>query len=370
MDNVVYILGAGFSAPLGLPVISNFISKAHDIFQDHRDLYPNFEDVFKSIKNRLASIALVYKADLDNIEEVLSILEMERLAGEISSKETSDFNKFIIDVIKYFTPAFVGPETVKVNSKYICESAKYLRENDFQDDLFSNYQYRNYGNFVLKLFNTHLSVTGIETEEDDLKQQQDKVFKSFKVELEKMTEVQAKYSVISLNYDLVLENLAGYYSSMLNVGKIEFARPQTKLKNDFPVLAKLHGSIDTNTIIPPTWNKTIKEKIDLEWKAAHQALASANHIRFIGYSLPEGDAYIKYLLKSSVIESENLKRVDVICLDPTAEVQAKYDNFISEQSERKYRFANGNTTGYLANIYDHGIEYGHEAFFNHQKRIG
>ncbi|WP_175406349.1 hypothetical protein [Bacillus sp. FJAT-27264] len=28
MEKVVYILGAGFSAPLGIPVMSNFIMKA------------------------------------------------------------------------------------------------------------------------------------------------------------------------------------------------------------------------------------------------------------------------------------------------------------------------------------------------------
>ena len=64
MENVVYILGVGFSAPLGLPVISNFLEKAHDIYEEHREEYPNFEKVFQSIKKKLACIALVYDADL------------------------------------------------------------------------------------------------------------------------------------------------------------------------------------------------------------------------------------------------------------------------------------------------------------------
>jgi hypothetical protein len=32
MKNVVYVLGAGFSAYAGLPVMSNFIEKAKDIY--------------------------------------------------------------------------------------------------------------------------------------------------------------------------------------------------------------------------------------------------------------------------------------------------------------------------------------------------
>jgi hypothetical protein len=33
VDRVVYLLGAGFSAPLGLPVMSNFLMKSKDLFE-------------------------------------------------------------------------------------------------------------------------------------------------------------------------------------------------------------------------------------------------------------------------------------------------------------------------------------------------
>ena len=32
MDNIVYFLGAGFSAPLGVPTMRNFIVKSKDMF--------------------------------------------------------------------------------------------------------------------------------------------------------------------------------------------------------------------------------------------------------------------------------------------------------------------------------------------------
>jgi len=32
LEKVVYLLGAGFSAPLGLPVMSNFLEKSKDIY--------------------------------------------------------------------------------------------------------------------------------------------------------------------------------------------------------------------------------------------------------------------------------------------------------------------------------------------------
>jgi NAD-dependent SIR2 family protein deacetylase len=49
-DKVVYLLGAGFSAPLGLPVMSNFRMKSEEMFASDPKAYPHFENVFKTIK--------------------------------------------------------------------------------------------------------------------------------------------------------------------------------------------------------------------------------------------------------------------------------------------------------------------------------
>jgi hypothetical protein len=75
MDKVVYFLGAGFSAPLGLPVTNNFLVKSKDIYAADSDRYAHFSEVFKTIRE-LSIIKNYYQADLFNIEEVLSILDM------------------------------------------------------------------------------------------------------------------------------------------------------------------------------------------------------------------------------------------------------------------------------------------------------
>lgn len=108
MDNVVYVLGAGFSAPLGLPVMSSFIEVSKNLYASDKKRYAHFGRVFDSIRKKLAYITLYYKSNLDNIEEVLSILEMERLAGKVSIEETKDYIKYIIDVIQHFTPPIIG----------------------------------------------------------------------------------------------------------------------------------------------------------------------------------------------------------------------------------------------------------------------
>jgi hypothetical protein len=101
MDKVVYLLGAGFSAPLGLPVVSNFRIKSYELFARDPEEFSHFQEVSDRI-NDLSKIKNFYDANLYNIEEILSLLEMEHhLEGK---KLPKNFIKYILDVISYYTP--------------------------------------------------------------------------------------------------------------------------------------------------------------------------------------------------------------------------------------------------------------------------
>src|SRR6185369_13710360 len=101
MERIVYLLGAGFSAPLGLPVMSNFFTNSKDMYFKNPSNYPHFQGVFDTIQE-MSVIKNYYSTDLFNIEEILSILEMgEYLQG---NQLKGDFLKYIVDVINYYTP--------------------------------------------------------------------------------------------------------------------------------------------------------------------------------------------------------------------------------------------------------------------------
>jgi hypothetical protein len=100
-DKVVYLLGAGFSAPLGLPVMSNFLAKSKDMYFSYRDRFEYFPKVFDTIREMSVS-KNYYDADLFNIEEILSILEMRELVEGGRLKRS--FVRYIIDVIEHSTP--------------------------------------------------------------------------------------------------------------------------------------------------------------------------------------------------------------------------------------------------------------------------
>jgi hypothetical protein len=114
-EHIVYILGAGFSRPLGLPLVRDFLFKAKDLYAKDRETYAHFDEVFKSI-NSLASIKTFYESDQLDIEELLSILTM---SSTIEGKqEASSFSRLIIDVINAYTTCKpeVGEAIVSPNS--------------------------------------------------------------------------------------------------------------------------------------------------------------------------------------------------------------------------------------------------------------
>ncbi len=319
MEKIVYLLGAGFSAPLGLPVMANFLEKSKDQYFAHPKEYSYFTDVFDKIKNLHIS-KTHYETDLLNIEEILSILEMEKQLKGNPSDDT--FTKFISDVIKYYTPEFEeddDPLHTGINGS------------------FPSGIWRYYCRFVAAML--HLTFIGY----------QEQAVGARYYRLVSSSQRPISYGVITLNYDLVLEKACEYLTQRTGAAKLAFLRAWQPdlLAQGIPHLAKLHGSVDTGDIIPPTWNKFfVREQTLLNWKMARHLLGEANQIRIIGYSLPGTDSYIRYLLKAAVVDAPNLKRIDVICLDRDKEemVRKRYKAFIIFKN---FRFLNMSSQDYL-----------------------
>jgi len=308
MENVVYILGAGFSAPLGLPVMSNFLMRAKDMFAANPEEYSHFKSVFGTIK-KLSVAKNYYDTNLFNIEEILSILEMEGYL--LGSAQKRKFIEFLASVIRRYTPD-ITPYPAKYPSNW------------YQFLLGSDSLWNWYGCFLGNLINLKWR----------------KWEDSFSAHVNHNSGT--SYCVVTLNYDMILEKAW------------QFARQLTEetTVHDYPMksleISKLHGSVEPISIVPPTWNKITDKLPKKNWKNAYKWLSKANHIRFIGYSLPITDSYVKYLLKASILQSPHLKTIDVICLDNSGDVEKRYDEFITFDF---YRFRNGNAEDYLRHNY-------------------
>ena len=109
-----------------------------------------------------------------------------------------------------------------------------------------------------------------------------------------------------------------YYSGASTYfGETIYSVPVAKwgdLDNRIERQAQEAASDKVPLIIPPTTEKVgyfQHETIRLIWSKAGEALSSANHLYCVGYSLPETDLSIRFLLKSLLPEKTKLSIVDI-----------------------------------------------------------
>jgi len=294
----VYIIGAGFSRYANLPLMSDFYFKSKDIYfklQNESDKR-SFERVFNYFDD-YSKVKNIMNADFLNIEELLSIIEMD---SYINNKKGiyKDYINYLEKVIDLSSP-------IKLNKDGV-----YLIDNDKNIEIYTQ--------FIMKAFDITFPL-----DTNRAIQYYDRIPTN-------------DNGIISLNYDLILEKAIkrlndynrkqfgnDYWSFDFEYGIDEkFIKRSYTATPRYPKLklAKIHGSVNFKwnnipLIIPPTWNKTSEKKMKSVWKLSFDLLSSANKIVFIGYSLAETDLYVKYLLITGLKNSYNLHEIEVICKD-------------------------------------------------------
>lgn len=279
--------------------MSNFLNKSKDLYAGDDNL-EWFGKVFQLIRE-LSVAKNYYNTDLFNIEEVISILEMESFLG--GGDLDVVFSEYIKETISRYTPRIQIPR---------------LASSNWHEGFFVSQR------MEFMPFFMHLARMMFSSKDENL-------FRS-------VVDSTARYSVISLNYDMVVENfIAAINNSFFAGNPVQLEKKIYDPSWSKIHLAKLHGTVEEGEIVPPTWAKGTHRSIVPVWKMASEILRDSNHIRFIGYSLPLADSYLKYLLKSSVLKSERLKSVDVICSDYDGSVRQRYSDFFRIPN---FRFAN------------------------------
>jgi hypothetical protein len=368
---VVYVLGAGFSVPLGIPVMNNFVSKSKNQFLKDTEKYKKFSAVFKKF-GELYKVKNFFSSDLDNIEEILSILEMETYLKSSDSKlKSSAFIDYLCDVIEEHTPS--------LNPKPFPNALVKNLFNAFGNrppDLISRLEFENvyvnrYALFVAQLLNLEVQPT----DEIGIAFHDPAVFAFNHTE-----QPEKLYSVVTLNYDMVLENICAGLNDTFKC-ELGFRKSHSDKYNGKrfrPYLSKLHGCVSDRKIVPPTWAKSgVENNIREAWALARSLLANAKHIRILGYSLPQSDNYVKYLFKLASLDSFNLESIDILCKDADGSVKKRYNEFFEFKD---CRFLSGNIEDYLAGIVIpeqkepnkfryKGLERRHSDFFKEAERL-
>lgn len=328
VEHIAYILGAGFTAPLGLPVMKDFLRKARDLYATRPEECAFFGDVFKQIE-WLGKIKSYYNSDLLNIEDILAIFEMN---SSLSGRRKHLFEEFIRTVIALLTP----PVSVTAHDP------EEVLGDSWQQNIFrAGDPIAPYASFLCCIQNMIVRPEYFFTLDIHRK------YLSFR----RNPDPRAVYSVITVNYDTVLENICAFIGGhMLVDSTFRFFRTApARNSGDVPALSRLHGSIATD-VLPPLWNKPPAPGIRDAWRLAGETLRKANQIRFIGYSLAGAEPHLKTLFGSPLTESPHLERVDILCLDDErGTVERRYRELHSRAATT---FVNGDAGEYLKLIHD------------------
>lgn len=335
IDKNVYLLGAGFSKEVGLPLQDDFLLVAKEVYFNNRKQFNHFQRVFE-YQDTLTKMKYYLNYPLLNLEHLFNLIEMDMFYSNTKRLKNikKDFTKLICDVIIEKTPF-----------PFIHNASGHLMIHD---------AFRRYLSFISLL---------IKNDKNGLVIHND--------------------SIITFNYDLVLEAAACIYNwkrveklgNKYILGNLRGEENRLKFntlfdktniitddvsncyKKDrhtsyFPdsnifsegdnsiKLIKLHGSINWKTvkngetfIVPPTWNKSDTE-IRRLWNKAYSELTTAKRIIVIGYSFPETDIYVKSLLALALNDNNILQSIYFI--NPDKDIVKKSSLLLLDNYFEKY----------------------------------
>lgn len=323
-DSTVLVLGAGFSAAAGHPLMADFARIVTGLATDNQTALREEERArFRSVLNFRSDLRKLYaylNLDLDNLEHLFGLVDMESsLSGSSPTGLLRD------DLI------FVLVKTLELTLATVPEVESQVEPYRMAGDRPTFRRHRG---------RTHPFVAYVDF----------------------ANSLRPHDVVLTFNYDTVLEDALLRAEVGPHYGFEDPAWPQVTRTQ---TVLKLHGSVNfveqadghvevvdfellketteryyergNPLLIPPTWNKPSPSGvIQRIWTLAGEALSKASRLVFIGYSLPETDLSFRYLLASCLANNEILESVSV--LDPDPATRDRYRRFVSEALRNQQKF--------------------------------
>jgi hypothetical protein len=349
VSDTVFIFGAGASAETGAPVMSNFLDVARDLYLSGR-IDPLHAGSFKKVFRGIAALSDVYaKAtiDTDNLETVFAAFEMAQLFDRLPRRSftpneladlTIAFKDVIVrtleDSILLPVSGSAGSWTIEPPNGYHALIQMLRQPEDpvrrhtfitFNYDLALDYTFRwhdiriDYGlnerrteglPLVLKL---HGSTNW--TKCDNC---------TCGVGVMDLHEIIGKPRAVSAAIDVVN-----------NVGRIKAA----DLMRTFAHCNDTSKSTGEPLLVPPTWSKAEHHRgLATVWRHAADELATARNIIVIGYSLPESDAFFRYLYALGSVSDTRLERFWVIDRDASGGVADRFRALLGGAARPRFEF--------------------------------
>lgn len=295
---LVLFAGAGFSVEAGLPVQRDFIQFIRD-----REIVQDWSSKYNAISAAMILGSMLHEKSEVTLEEAFGALEYTHFTHD------SDYRVAYFKATKdkdIFVSSEKGLPIGKVRSDFL----------NALGDVFSPWFVRN--QYVPEALKRRYTLLGLYNNVD--------LYERFFVELVRKADLR----VITTNYDLVCESGLKTISGF----KLEHFPFKQKLDETTVPILKLHGSIDwretpidSPNIIPPTWMKWYyqSDKYRLIWREAERYINESDTMLFIGYSMPEIDMAVRYLIRSGLQStSRGTKPKTIFVLTKDAQVEKRY----------------------------------------------
>jgi hypothetical protein len=341
----VYILGAGFSANAGAPVMWNFIEQAKLLLDDVRLGLPS-EDrkTFARVFKRLAEIRVAQARmaiDVENIEHLFSLLDMDiDFGGQSPGSLRQDLIFLILRTLER-----------TIQTENLSRGGWGMPIQDMGDEkqthmrgLIANY---------VELFSALASrrwIRGTHGIPHDGRCQDTIITMNYDCLVDDcLTKMGVRPGYGLQNPHLPTEfKYCGYEMSVLKlhgsanwfkcnseqcVGRIVLAGGNATKRLEYfygQYCPNCHRSGVEPVIVPPTWAKGGQsEVLRPVWSEALKALREAGRIFIIGYSMPSTDEFFRYMLALALAENEGLDKVLVV--NDSAEAQKRFENLFHSQ---------------------------------------
>jgi len=323
-DHNVYILGAGFSAPAGLPVIANFTNRMRDAFfwlrERGRTTEAGAVEAVLEFRSSASRATERIPLDLENIEHIFSLASASAdvsliRKATLAIAATLDYARTVNADEKSIT-LLVEQETLRrVPKDWPAPQLGSQRIAGLKPGSYVNIPLYDFYALALSGGPGQLSPS-------------------------------RKDTIITFNYDTLIDNGLSHikvpFSYGFKEGTVKFDSsaicPQYPPDNAIQIL-KPHGSINwavsgnddrltvfgdysdvlarqlSPELVPPTWSKTFTQALSNVWSEMVRALATATRIIVLGYSIPETDQHFKYLLAAGLQRNVSLRIISFVNLD-------------------------------------------------------
>ena len=336
IGKTVYILGAGASVDAGAPLLANFLTRARELEFRTRDIH--FADSFKRVFDWIKVLKRSsYNIDLnlDNLEHVFSIADLGSQIGLRGYRRYfADLKRMIVEVVDK------------------CE---------FKAAEHHEYAALGYTNFIRVLRGSNAQRRKDTSEGQGPFQPDSVITFNYDVFIDYAWVNGNEQSFLNYCLDAPVDQLP-YPTRLLKLhgsanwawcpkcGKVEqfeprcFDRDASRTPGHTHVLqlglaeytfrrgcqkCGVERQLEP-LIVPPTWSKQVRTlPLVSVWKTAVDELGAASQLVILGYSLPQTDTFLQYLLAVGMSENRFLRRVLVVNTDDSESFKERYRRVFS-----------------------------------------